>query len=166
VTPPAGILTRSAVLAVLVALSPAALAVPAPIQAMLDCRRIAADADRLACYDRVARDAGAQVLTSPEFTAHGDSRPDFDPAKPFPRPPRTADNPPRVTAVLRSVDDSSGKPVFHLDNGQVWRDQNEDYVQLSASGQHTVTLTRSFMGLGYFLQINGSSRLYSVTRAQ
>ena len=140
------------------------------VQSMLDCRRVSIEAARLACYDRAAASVTTDVLASHQYARGGDSQPDFDPAKKLHQrrsvAPTQPDDLKRVTALLVQVGSHDGKPTFILDNGQVWRAQEDDYVHIDPGRRNTATLSRSLLGLGYLLRVNNEHRQISVVREE
>jgi hypothetical protein len=122
------------------------------------CAAIAADPDRLACYDRLARsaptEARAQAVAQPQAQPPEQS---FGMIKP------PADKPPepsRMEAkVLDVTTDSRGAVTAHLDNGQAWT-LDDGAVMLRAGD--AIVIKRA--ALGSFLMTTPTNRVYRVRR--
>ena len=56
-----------------------------------------------------------------------------------------------------------GELVFHLDNGQVWRQQEKRYYPYPRNGEFAVTISRGILG-EYQLQVEGSGRKVTIRR--
>ena len=124
--------------------SQAAEALP---EAMRACATLKRDAERLACYDRVAAgiDAGADNATasSPEnmFGAHTALTP-----KPKDPPEAKREELQQITGQVVSVGHSqNGLMELALDNDQVWRQQDGEVTLIIQTGD-SVTISRASLG--------------------
>jgi hypothetical protein len=72
--------------------------------------------------------------------------------------------PDSITSKIVSVSDPTGKPMFRLANGQLWRVQDYETVHLKSSGDNVATITRPVFG--YLLRINDQTMQYSVVRVK
>lgn len=161
----------------------AALLVSAPLSAYADaadvndCKRIENAAERLVCYDELFKysttDTGGDTdsaLTRPESPEdssdlHGESAAiaEFGAEQ--------IQSPPVSSVEARLVGDFngwSGKTVFALDNGQVWRQTNNnirDYTPRSPIPQPKVTISKGMFG-SYNMQVDGVKRIVQVKRVK
>jgi hypothetical protein len=164
----AGLLGWAVSLAALPTLSLAAESLPASVRA---CAAETDSLKRLICYDReVARfpepkataptaksqpapsTAGGSSANSaavsaaaptapPAIAAYGNSTSDPTAAPPSSKP-ATPDKPGRVTARIVSIDRSPNEMVLHLDNGQVWQQQQAVVGDLSLKTGDNVTIDK------------------------
>ena len=56
-----------------------------------------------------------------------------------------------------------GELVFHLDNGQVWRQQEKRYYPYPRDREFGVTISRGILG-EYQLQVEGTGRKVTIRR--
>ena len=157
-------------------------AAPAPQSSLQGCASIAADADRLACYDRLA---GRAVPVAPTHGAaavapaatvtppHGAAPPVAAPAAPVPPPKETFGlyeaehpKPPPVAAaatlearVVALGKSANGHMTVSLEGGAVW--ELDDSDPLLAVGE-TVTITRATFGS--YLMHTPTKRTYRARR--
>jgi hypothetical protein len=142
---------------------PKPIASPAVVQSLLDCRKQADNAERLACYDKAAaamesatasgdlvsidreqrraarRQAFGFTLPSLSFLERGEK-------------PEEAD---RITAtVARANLDANGKWIIQLEDGAVWRQTEVQDLGREPRKGSKVVITKGLMG-GYFLTIDG-----------
>jgi len=150
------------------------------------CADIAAAADRLKCFDAAVPHAQAALATpAPVQTTQtegegggvlgwfGFERPvtkteDF--GKP-PAPPK-ADGPKEITSLAANVSEfgrtPSGRALFILDNGQVWRQIDGDTTDVgdpSSNEQMKIAIEKAFFG-SYALKIEGRTGLIKVRRVK
>ncbi|NNF39825.1 MAG: hypothetical protein HKN64_00505 [Woeseiaceae bacterium] len=126
------------------------------------CSLIDDDGARLACYDEIsgrtssplqdsAPDAPVVVAPPPATTEVKEA-----PANTARQNTRTA----RVTACSSNVSDQL---VFHLDNGEVWKQSNYKNLKLGEC-DFTVTLSRGMMG--YKMRIDQTGKSFRVARVK
>lgn len=130
-----------------------AAAEPAPAPTLERCAAVAADAERLACYDHLAG--------RPDAAAPADPAANFGKPPPPPPPAETVSISARVVGPLKSWESGT---IFRLDNGQVWK---------AAAGEHgyypdipenpEVVITRSFFG-AYWMEVRAVGRKIKVRR--
>ena len=146
----------------------AAASAQAP-RALLDCTSILSDAERLACYDNAVkafssearavaerREAQSAKLAAAAAAAAAAQRSDS-----FGRPSEQRVD--RIDSTLKEVlTDNSGKSVFILDNGQIWR-QVDGFRLPNARPAAAVSIKRGAMG-SYRLMIAGRNRTVQVVR--
>ncbi len=117
-----------------------------------DCTRIENDTQRLKCYDDLFKRAADEVRNS-EFGAEQIEAPPID------------------FLEARLVGDFkgwTGKTVFTLDNGQVWRQTKnyiQDYTPRDPVPTPKVTISKGMMG-SYNLQVEGVKRIVQVRRVK
>lgn len=150
-----------------VALPPAAAA-QAP-KALLDCTAILSDAERLACYDRAVKafSSEARVVAerreaqSAKLAAAAAAAAAAQKADSFGRASEARIE--SVESTLKEMlTDSTGKSVFILENGQIWRQADGFRIPNVRPGT-AVTVKRGAMG-SYRLTIAGSNRTAQVVR--
>lgn len=121
------------------------------VRQMQRCAAIAGSADRLTCFDEVARG-----IVPPEQLAQR-SKEEFGlPSAPQPTGNLVSMIEAKVVAFGRSRD---ARPTVRLDNGQVWELDAED---LSLQVNHTVTIRRG--ALSSFLLTTERKRVHRVRR--
>ena len=128
--------------------------------ALHQCVSIDDDAARLACYDEAAgrSDAGAaDSAAAATITAdYGAEQLDGDnPDKKIERPVSV-----RITACQR---DQRRRYYFYLENGQVWRQNDDDRLRFKEC-DFNATIIRD--GFGYKMQIEGEKRRTRVKRVK
>jgi len=154
-----------------------------PLSALADstdidhCRRIGTDTQRLACYDELFpqttadrvenTDTGPTTRESPEAS----SGPQGESAAVAEFGAEQIEEPPITLLEGRLVGDFNGwtgKTVFTLDNGQVWRQTNNnlrDYKPRSPIPQPKVTISKGLFG-SYNMQVDGVKRIVQVKRVK
>jgi hypothetical protein len=173
---------------VLVAALPAAAETRIDPQALTRCRSIAADVERLHCYDQIADAAPAAPALPPAppavNAATADVAPTADATVPAPDEPKApvaaADEfgaetlPQAAAAKAEQAPDEirsripgefrgwDAKTRFELENGQVWECVNCRSVYLLKQNPE-VTIKRSFIG-GYWLRVDGLNTQARVRR--
>ena len=165
------------------------LAVPVQAQAsdklpgqLVGCSAQADDAKRLACYDSVVKSLSAearkvsearevetakakQAVAAAAAAAAATAAAEAEAARKdsFGKAADSADDVKSVTAAIAEIlRDASGKSIFILDNGQIWR-QADGYSLPSARVGGTVMVKRGAMG-SYRLQPANSNRSVQVIR--
>jgi hypothetical protein len=136
---------------------------PAVVQHLLDCRKLASDAERLACYDKAAaamesatasgdlvsidreqrraarRQAFGFTLPSLGFLDRGEKEGGAD----------------RVTATIAEVSqDPYGKLVIKLDDGAMWTQTEPEILGRRPHKGSTVVISKGMLG-SYFMTIDG-----------
>lgn len=136
------------------------------------CKDIAGKEERLACYDRTVVGLAQDLKESDGFSLFGlfgpggktTSEKDFGAKAGAP----AGSGVPEVTSVSAKLQgisfDKTGKPVFILENGQVWRAQEHAKIRLKGDGTDSATVKRSMTGLGYLIRVNDLSYDIGVTR--
>lgn len=134
------------------------------------CTRIENDTQRLACYDRLFRRAdispGAQeepVAASEQLAERGEDA-GFG-AEQLPEPP---ENDHIEARLLGDFTGWSGRTIFRLDNGQVWRQANNrmsNYTPREPILEPKITITKSALG-SYKLKVEGIKRIILVKRVE
>jgi hypothetical protein len=138
------------------------------------CKEIAAEKDRLACFDRTIGGLAEDLKKSDGFSLFGlfgnggkaTADKDFGAGKGTPAVPGgEVPAVTQITAKLASIGfGADGKPIFVLDNGQVWRSQEPAKIRLNGDGSDQATVKRSMLGLGYLMRVNDLGYDVSVTR--
>lgn len=152
----------------------AALLVHSPLSAYSeapdanDCKRIADDTHRLACYDRFfqrdASDQAVHVNGNPKIPEQPSVAGAELGAEKLPTPPATDIE----TRLVGDFTGWSGKTVFTLGNGEVWQQTNNyisDYSPRNPITRPKVTITKSMFG-SYNMRIEGVKRTVQVKRVQ
>jgi len=111
------------------------------------CAEIPDDKLRLSCFDALA--SGRRSVPEELF-----GRPA---GRIAPSTPEALDS--RITALERTP---RGRAVLHLANGQVWRLQESDHIQLRGE-QLPVRIRKGMLG-AFYLQVGGKGRSYRVQR--
>jgi hypothetical protein len=147
------------------------------------CADIADSAERLKCFDAAIPHARNALAPSPQKAEDdggilrwfGFARPNKPVVKPedFGKPPAPAPAAPEnkeltelSAGVVEFAKTSRGRAGFILDNGQVWKQLDSDSTDVLAPPTGTtmkVTIEVGFLG-SYNLTMNGSAKLYKVTR--
>jgi hypothetical protein len=135
---------------------------------------VAADAARLACYDRVASElsaaerSGEVVVVNREQVraarrqAFGFNLPSLDMFSPRGDPAEAVD---RAALVLaRAYQDGAGKWVLQTQEGQVWRQMDTERLGRAPQAKSKVEIRRAAMG-SYLMNIDGQ-RAIRVRREQ
>lgn len=147
---------------------PTAAAAQAP-KALLDCTAILSDAERLACYDKTVkafssearivaerREAQAGKLAAAAAVAAAAQKADT-----FGRASESRIE--SVDSTLREMlTDNTGKSVFILENGQIWRQADGFRVPNVRPGT-AITIRRGAMG-SFRITVAGSNRTAQVVR--
>ncbi|MFI2810738.1 MULTISPECIES: hypothetical protein [Microbulbifer] len=139
---------RKITLLALLALCPAlAQADPLP-QQLRDCAGIEADAERLACFDRVA--GSLDELARKNFGKEQEAA--------------TREAPESIVATIEKVEEGAyGKHIFYLENGQVWRQNDSKFVSWEAGQQ--VEVDRGLFG-SFFMRDADGGRSIRVKRVR
>ncbi len=153
----------------------AVLAAAAAMPALADIPEIVACADqpdaklRLACFDAAVVKLKADVVHAEErkrslfgftFPLMGGDDSEAEKAEPQLGPKDVM----QITAKLASATkDGAGHVIMTLDNGQIWKVQDQTLVPLNAAKTDGVVITRNLMG-GYYLSVVGHNNELSVTR--
>ena len=142
-----------------------------------DCTRIENETQRLKCYDDLFKRTAVDDVGNTDTEAIAQEPPD---APPGPEGTSAAvsefgaeqiEAPPIDYLEARLVGDFkgwTGKTVFTLDNGQVWRQTNnyiQDYTPRDPVPAAKVTISRGLMG-SYNLQVEGVKRIVQVKRVK
>lgn len=164
------------------------------VQKLADCRKVAADTARLACYDAAAaafdtaEQKGEVVVVDRERAekvrrqAFGFSLPSLDifdrparapaaaPAQAEAKAPAAAPAPraaplSQITATLAAARQrGDGKWILELDDGAVWIQTDNEPIPRGAKKGDTVEIRRVSMG-GYFINVSGQ-RAIRATRSR
>lgn len=150
------------------------------------CAAIAVDAARLACFDRALQAAETAIARARQRThedfgltevqrerlnreqsAAEQARAERDgravPGAPKPEPEA---EPARVTARVSEIfRDASGRRIFLLENGQLWRQQANSSFRGEISNGETVTIERGTLA-GFRLTIDGRPGFVGVRRVR
>lgn len=130
--------------------------VPNVTDAMLECRKLEKNKDRLACFDRVMTDAfGVDEVIEERRTSD------------FGLPEREVRDEGVLEAVITAIalDPSMGLGRVTLDNGQVWQTtSNGSLLPRLRTGQ-TVTIARGGFS-GYRLRVEGITGYQGVRRSR
>ena len=138
-------------------------------RALLDCTGILSDAERLACYDNAVKAFSSEARAVAERREAQSAR--LAAAAAAAAVAQKSDSFGRVNeARIESIEstlkevltDSSGKSVFILENGQIWR-QADGFRLPNAKPGAAATVKRGAMG-SYRLLIVGSNRTAQVVR--
>ncbi|MBB6250689.1 hypothetical protein [Nitrospirillum iridis] len=157
--------------AVLMAIAPAGAASAAAANAAADvvaCKKITDHDQRLACFDKSSDGLEAEMRKAGESWFGGlfaSARPDsteasFGKREAEPTPAPELDN--IKSHIVSMRPDPAGHPVFTLENGQVWRSQENARIHLK--GDEVATVSHSMLGMGYQLQVGDMSYSLSVVR--
>jgi len=118
-----------------------------------DCTRIENDTQRLKCYDDLFKRADADAVGNPDLGAEQIEAPPIDFVE---------------ARLVGDFNGWTGKTVFTLDNGQVWRQTNnyiQDYIPRDPIPAAKVTISKGMMG-SYNLQVEGVKRIVQVKRVK
>lgn len=137
----------------------------ADVSDLLQCRRLPVDAERYACLDRVS----AAIAASLEPDERGMSNPATAAERPIERTPmrspptaRSArSTPTEFVLAIQRLDYEDGKPLFTLENGEVWISEVARRLTSRPEG-NLATLNRT--PVGYLLHFNGSRFALPVRR--
>jgi hypothetical protein len=158
---------RGALFGVAVAVSPCFAS--GPVDALLACRRIEANAARLACFDRESAALAAQHTPT-------EPAPALDPRQTFGLAPmavaaraEAAAHAPKpldsMTVHVSSIGKTAdGREIFRLDNHQVWVQLVADGSWLDARSGEPVKISRGWLG-SYWLRLRSRSG-FKVTRVR
>lgn len=148
------------------------------------CRAIADDAERLACYDTTLSDAeriaSEQVerertrsredfgLSSTQISRQEEDLAEIDPEQAAAlRSEREISEPTQIAATVLEIfsDRRSGKRLFILDNGQIWRETVVSRMKRNPKEGRAVTISRSSFG-GFRLRAEGARGFVNVRRVK
>ncbi|MDG3439776.1 hypothetical protein [Nitrospirillum amazonense] len=156
--------------ATLLALAAPAQAATAPSAAgeVVACKKIPDRDQRLACFDRSSDGLEAEMkkaveatFGSPPGVKADQTEATFGKHEP-PPPPVAAELDNIQSRIVSMRPDPAGRPIFTLENGQVWRSQENARIRLK--GGEVATVSRSMLGMGYQLQVGYMSYSLSVVR--
>ena len=157
------------VLAVVLAFAGGAVAAPKPVaspavvQGLLDCRNVADNAARLACYDKAAAamesaTASGDLVAIDREQRRAARRQAFGfslPTLSFLDRGEKGGEADRITATLASASqDPYGKWVVRLDDGAVWAQVEPETLARRPRPGATVVISRGLMG-SFFMTIDG-----------
>ena len=133
------------------------------------CRKITDDHERLACFDRTSAALEKDINSSSEglfgFLGLGATKEqDFGKSPKLPSGDNKIPEVSSVTAKIIGFAAADGRPVFTLENGQVWKSQDYKHVHLKHDGNDVAVVKRSL--LGYLMTINDASYDLSVKRVE
>ncbi len=162
-------LTLTACLLVLPALTGA--------QTLSDCVAVSDDAERLACYDRVTKAARRDERPAPPAAPPSAAEAPAAAPAPMPEPPSAdpADfgfENQKVTKGTQEIESRydgsftgwSGKTLFRLENGQVWKQAQNGRVSYRAE-RPVITIKRAAFG-SFRLHVEGLNRSIRVKRVK
>ena len=112
------------------------------------CAEIPDDRLRLSCFDALV--SGQRSVSEELFGRPAE--------RIAPSTPEALDS--RITALERTP---RGRAVLHLANGQVWRLQESDHIQLRRGEQVPVRIRKGVLG-AFYLQVGGKGRSYRAQR--
>ncbi|TWB43231.1 hypothetical protein [Nitrospirillum pindoramense] len=147
---------------------PAHAAVPSAAGDVVGCKKIADRDQRLACFDKSSDELETELRKAVEATFGGSAAGKSDQTeatfgKHEPPPPPVAAELDNIKSRIVSVrPDPAGRPIFVLENGQVWRSQES--ARLHLKGDEIATVSHSMLGMGYELQVSDMSYSLSVVR--
>lgn len=143
--------------------APPSAASPKVVQTLLDCRKVADDAARLACFDKAAAAVDA-ATSSGDLVAidraqrHAARRQAFGFALPtldFLDHGEKGEGADRITAnVAEAHEDGTGHWVVRLEDGAVWVQTEAQMLGRTPRKGSTVVITKGMMG-SYFMTIDG-----------
>ncbi|MEA1672223.1 hypothetical protein [Nitrospirillum sp. BR 11163] len=131
------------------------------------CKKIADRDQRLACFDKSSDGLEAEMkkveatFGSPPSVKADQTEATFGKHEP-PPPPVAAELDNIQSRIVSMRPDPAGRPVFTLENGQVWRSQENARIHLK--GGESATVSHSMLGMGYQLQVGDMSYSLSVVR--
>ena len=148
------------------------------------CGEIAADAERLACYDAVYHSRSETVLAAPAATspiaeqarpssaagepeataASGERAPSAEDRFGLPREPDPDELTVLRSSLVRVSKASSGRAAFHLENGQVWA-QSESHRARIPEPPLDVEIRPGRFG-AFFMQLGDKGVLVKVKRVR
>jgi hypothetical protein len=145
---------------------------PVPQSALQACAQLVDDHERLACYDRLARSAGAGQTPEAPVTPAAVSSPGAAPGGASAAPPKESFGlyaaehpapPPAAPAILARIEalgrGAGGRPTVTLEGGQLWELDEPD--PLLAVGD-TVSIRRAV--LGSFILETPTKRMHRARR--
>jgi hypothetical protein len=125
---------------------------------------------RLACYDAAVVKLKADLVTARnrKLSLFGFTLPSLnganDDAKSEPQPALNPQEVKQINAnVANAAEDGFGHIVLTLDNGEVWKVQDQTIVPLGAAHNKSVTISKNMFG-GFYLTIVGQQSNLSVVR--
>ena len=123
-----------------------------------DCSALQKDAARLACYDAIFRPAPVAAPAPASNSKFGEEQVKRRIPKASTHAPTKSAS---LTAIVTRLDRGARKELlFYLNNGQLWKQQGERYLQIKAGD--SVTIRRGKIG-GYTL-VTAKGRSSKVTR--
>jgi hypothetical protein len=144
----------------------------APFQAVLECRKVAEDAARLACYDAAAgrmdqAETQGEIVVIDKAQASAANRDAFGLKVPSLRVITRALSPDeveRLEGVVRTFrEDGSGRYTFGLEGGAVWRQISGDLMRRPRQGSK-VTIRKGTLG-SFLMSVDGQATI-KVTRVE
>jgi hypothetical protein len=163
-------------LGVLLAAGPASSAPPTPapvVQSIIDCRKVAEAAARLACYDKAAdgiakAEASGDLVTIDREQRRTLRRQAFGFTLPslsmFDRGEKTEENERLTATVTSAAQNGLGKWVLTLDSGAVWIQTDDTELYPTPKAGVSVVVKKAALG-SYFILINGHQQIRAERRS-
>lgn len=133
-------------------------------QALAACLRLAASAERLACYDRLARSVSTSQLQPPKIASPEEMfGAPTTPTQPVAESSSTEQGLASITSRVKTVtQDRAGRVLLELENGQIWRQESDRDLLLEVGDE--VTISRA--ALSSFILKTPTRRSSRVKRVQ
>jgi len=138
---------------------------------MADCTKIADSQQRLACFDRLSKEAeqnknveGFEIIDLPKPSRTQTKQKQEDPDAEFGMDKVKTNDEKMVTSIKGKFTGWTGDTKFEFANGQVWRQVSMGTYHISVTNP-TIIIERGFMG-AYYMQVKGYNKRITVKRVK
>ena len=127
------------------------------------------DGDRHRCYLAIV---ASEEISSPVASTHKAVQTNFNPVQEdndlgaehlARKKPQNKDDDHLISAVVKMTIDRTGRRIFFLENGQIWAQNEPDFISIPKKRKYFASVRRGGVGT-YRLRIDGKGRITRVRR--